>query len=149
MASSFVKRLKYYGIGFAIGVFVIAFLLPNRGCSWTPSNRVKNMVLDRLLTVSDVEWELMQSKGLTKEDIISVLNDGKLNFKMSNKSGESKVYVIEKSFDQKGTYQFYFTLPNESFISEVKIGEKSAFDVKNTTSGYGQFLSIPKDEYLV
>lgn len=149
MGSNFIKRLKYYGIGFGMGIIIVTFLLPNRSCSWTPSNRIKNMILGRLVTVNEVEWKLMESKGLTKEDIISVLNDGTLNFKISKKDGDSKVYVIEKEFDKKGNYKFYFTLPNESFISEVKIGEVDAKKVKNTTVGYGRFISIPKDDYLV
>lgn len=128
---------------------MITFLLPNRSCSWTPSNRVKNMILGRLVTINDVEWQLMQSKGITKADILSVLNDGSLDFKSSKKDGDSKVYVIDKEFDGKGEYRFYFTLPNESFISEVKIGEMDAKKVKNTSTGYGRFISIPKDEYLI
>ncbi len=149
MSSSFIKRLKYYGIGFGLGVLIVAFLLPNRSCSWTPANRVKNMVLGRLLTVNDVEWKLMESKGLTKEDVISVLNDGKVNFKISKKDGASKVYVIDKTFEEKGAFRFYFTLPDESFISEVKIGETDAKKVTNTSGGYGHFISVPNDEYLV
>lgn len=149
MGKSFIRRLQYYGIGFGVGIIIVTFLLPNRSCSWTPSNRVKNMILGRLITVNDVEWELMKSKGITKEDVLSVLNDGSLDFGDSKKDGDSKVYVIEKEFDKIGNYRFYFTLPNESFISEVKIGEESAHKVKNTNKGYGHFLSIPNDKYLV
>lgn len=149
MGSSFIKRLKYYGIGFGIGIIIVTFLLPNRSCSWTPANRVKNMVLGRMVTINDIEWQLMQSKGITKEDVISVLNDGKVNFKDSKKEGDSKVYVIDKKIEGKGNYRFYFTLPNESFISEVKIGEVDAKNVRNTTTGYGRFISVPMDEYLV
>ncbi len=140
--------MKYYGIGFGIGIIVVTFLLPNR-CSWTPSNRIKTSILSRIVTVNDVEWKLMQSKGLTQKDIISVLNDGDVDFGISKKDGDSKVYVITKDFGKKGDYKFYFTLPSESFISEVKIGEMDAKKVTNTTTGYGKFLFIPKDEYLV
>jgi predicted transcriptional regulator len=149
MGSNFIKRLKYYGIGFGIGIIIITFLLPNRSCSWTPANRVKNMVLGRVVTVNEVEWQLMQKKGITKEDILSVLNDGSVDFKNSKKDGDSKVYAIDKTLGNKGEYRFYFTLPNESFISEVKIGEVNAKKVKNTTEGYGHFISVPKDEYLI
>jgi hypothetical protein len=149
MGSTFFKRLKYYGIGLGMGIIMVTFLLPNRSCSWTPSNRVKNMILGRLITVNDVEWKLMNSKGITKDDILSVLNDGKLDFKNSKKDGDSKVYAIDKEINGKGNYRFYFTLPNESFISEVKIGEVDASKVKNTALGYGRFISIPKDDYLV
>lgn len=149
MGSTFIRRLKYYGIGFGIGIILVTFLLPNRSCSWTPGNRVKNMILGRLITVNEVESELLRSKNLTDKDVISVLNDGDINFKISKKDGDFKVYVIEKEFDGKGKFKFYFTLPNESFISEVKIGETNAQNVKNSTVGYGRFLSTPNDEYLI
>lgn len=149
MGSTFIRRLKYYGIGFGIGIIVITFILPNRGCSWTPANRVKNMILGRLITVNEAEWKYIQSKGLTKEDVLSVLNDGSLNFGDSQKDGGSKVYVIDKKIKNKGEFRFYFTLPEESFISEVKIGEVDAKKVLNTTEGYGRFLSVPNDEYLI
>lgn len=148
MGSTFIKRLKYYGIGLGMGIIIVTFLLPNRSCSWTPSNRVKNMILGRVITVNEIEWKLMSSKGISREDILSVLNDGKVDFTNSKKDGDSKVYVIEKKLADKGNYRFYFTLPNESFISEVKIGEVDAKNVTNTTAGYGRFLSVPKDDYL-
>lgn len=149
MNTTFIRRLKYYGIGLALGLLIVIFTMPNRGCSWTPENRIKNMILGRIVTVNDVEWELMQSKGLTKEDIISVLNDGDVKIKESDKDGESKVYAIEKDIKGKGSYTFYFTLPFESYISEVNIGEINAKKVKNTKVGYGKFLSFPNDPYIV
>jgi len=149
MGSTFLRRLKFYGIGFGIGIIVIIFILPNRGCSWTPANRVKNMILGRLVTVNEAEWNYIQSKGLSKEDVLSVLDDGKLKFNVSKKDGQSKVYAIDKKFKDKGEFRFYFTLPEESFISEVRLDEVSAKKVKNTIKGYGHFLSVPKDDYLV
>lgn len=149
MFTSFLKRLKYYGIGFGMGAIIVTFLLPNRSCSWTPSNRVKNMILGRVITATDVDWKLMQSKGITKKDILSVLNDGDIDFGKSKKDRNLKVYVIEKELEGKGNYKFYFSLPEESFISEVKIGEIDAKKVNNTKEGYGIFISIPNDEFLV
>jgi hypothetical protein len=149
MFKSFLKRLKYYGVGFGMGVIIVMFLLPNRSCSWTPSNRVKNMILGRVLTVSDIDWKLMQSKGITKKDILSVLDDGEVDFGKSKKDQHLKVYLIEKELEGKGNFKFYFTLPNEGYISEVKIGEIDAKKVENTKTGYGIFLSVPHDEFLV
>ncbi|MCO5259419.1 MAG: DUF4258 domain-containing protein [Crocinitomicaceae bacterium] len=149
MFKSFLKRLRYYGIGFGMGVIIVMFLLPNRSCSWTPSNRVKNMILNRVLTVNEIDWKLMQSKGITKQDILSVLNDGEIDFGKSKKDAHLKVYVIEKELKGKGNYKFYFTLPEETYISEVKIGEIDAKKVENSTEGYGLFISVPKDEFLV
>jgi len=147
--NSFLRRLKYYGIGFGLGVVVVMFILPNRSCSWTPSNRVKNMILSRFITVNDIEWKLMQNKGLSSEDIVSALNDGTIDFRASKTKGDFKVYVIDKKITNKGLFRFYFTLPDESFISEVKFAETDTQEIENTQFGYGRFLSFPNDDYLI
>lgn len=149
MNSSFLRRLKYYGIGFGIGCIFVFFFFKNRGCSWTPENRVKNSILSRVITANDLEWEFIRSKGYTKEDILQVLNDGDVDFGESKKSGDTKVYAIDREFEGKGMQRFYFTLPNESFLSEVKMGELKATNVVNTKSGRGILLNFPDDENLV
>lgn len=148
MFTSFLKRLKYYGIGFGMGAIIVTFLLPNRSCSWTPSNRVKNMIMGRVITATEIDWKLMQSKGITKSDILSVLDDGDIDFGKSKKDRNLKVYVIEKELKGKGNYKFYFSLPEESYISEVKIGEVDAKKVNNTKEGYGIVVSVPKDDFM-
>ena len=65
--------------------------------------------------------------------------------------------VHEKEFDSKGAISFFFTLPKESFISEVhfaaktaqNVSEKAAYKVKNSTSGFGEILHFPKEENLI
>jgi len=148
MNSSFLRRLKFYGIGFGIGCIFVIFFFQNRGCSWLPENRVKNSILDRVIVANDLEWEFMQSKGITKDEIMSVLNDGDVDFGKSKKDGETQVYIIEKEFENIGFTRLYFTLPKESFISEVRFGEKYAKNVNNTTEGLGRFIHFPKDDYL-
>ena len=149
MNSNFLRRLKFYGIGFGIGCVFVFFFFQNRGCSWLPGNRVKNSILDRVIVASDLEWEFMASQGITKDEIIAMLNEGDVDFKNSKKDGETQVYIIEKEFDKIGFKRLYFTLPKESFISEVKMGAKTAKEIENTKNGYGQFVHFPKDDFLI
>lgn len=149
MSSNFLRRLKFYGIGFGIGCIFVFFFFQNRGCSWLPGNRVKNSILDRVLVANDLEWEFMKSQGITKDDILAVLNDGDVDFKNSKKDGETQVYIIEKDFDKIGFTRLYFTLPKESYMSEVKMGAKTAQEVDNTKNGYGRFIHFPNDEFLI
>ncbi len=146
---SFWRRLKFYGFGFGIGLVFVVVFFQNRGCSWLPSNRVKNSFLERLIVLPESQKALMLSKNLTEKDIINVLNDGDVNFEKSIKQGKTKVYLLEKEFDGKGVIRFYFTLPRESFISEVMISAPSASKVINTTSGYGDIIHFPKDDNLI
>lgn len=146
---SFVRRLKYYGIGFGIGLIFVFVFFQNRGCSWLPSNRVKNSFLDRLIVVPVDEMDVLKAKGLTEKDLVQVLNDGEVNFTESKKEGNPQVYSMEKEFKGKGKLKFYFSLPKESFISEIHFSEKSAKDVDNTTEGLGEIIHFPKDNDLV
>ncbi len=146
---SIFKRLKYYGIGFGIGLFFVIFFFQNRGCSWLPDNRVKNNILDRVLVLPDSESKLLQKFGLTKKDLTLVLNDGEVIFEESKKEGNPKIYVVEKEIESKGKMKFFFTLARESFISEIHFSLKNAKKLKNTTTGYGELIHFPADNDLV
>ncbi len=141
--STFIKRLKFYGIGFGIGLIFVFFFFQNRGCSWLPSNRVKNAILDRLIVVSDSTDKVMKARNITMDDIVLALNDGEVYFKESDKDNASKVYIIEKD-----DIKYAFTLPYESFISEVQIRDKNAV-IKGTSKGEGKIIHYPMDDNLV
>lgn len=146
---NFVRRLKYYGIGFGIGLIFVLVFFQNRGCSWLPSNRVKNSILDRVLVVSDEQQIQLKSKGLSKKDVIAALNDGDVDFGESKKDGDLKVYAVDKELEGKGKFRFYFTLPKESYITELNVSAKNASDIKTTTSGTGKIYRFPNDKNLI
>jgi hypothetical protein len=146
---SFLRRLKYYGIGFLIGLVFVFIFFQNRGCSWLPSNRVKNAFLDRLIVVPEDQLPLLNSKGITTEDIIEVLNDGDVAFNESDTEGDLKVYKLSKNIEGKGVMNFFFTLPNESFISEVNLSKTDVLQVKNSIDGFGKIIHYPKDEHML
>lgn len=149
MNSSLWRRLKYYGVGFLIGCIFVFFFFQTRGCSWTPSNRVKSAILGRVITVNEVERSIMEKYKLTMDDVITALNEGDVDFKNSRKDTEDKVYLITANLKDKGSFKFYFTLPTESYISEMHIGANDIKAIKNTKEGKGYFLHFPKDDYLV
>ena len=143
------RRLKYYGIGFGFGLLFVIFFFQNRGCSWLPDNRVKNSILDRVLVLPEEDAVQMKKVGLTKNDLTLVLNDGKVLFDESIKKGNPKVYVVEKEFEGKGKMKFLYTLPDESFISEIHLFKQNSKNIKNTTKGMGELIYFPKDDDLV
>lgn len=140
---SWKRRLKFYGIGFGIGLIFVFFFFQNRGCSWLPNNRVKNAILDRMIVVSDETKSEMQKMNITVDDLVQVLNDGDVDFGKSIKDAEDKAYVIEK--DGK---RFCFSLPKESFISEVVIAD-DASKAKFSDKGIGSIIRFPADENLI
>ncbi len=139
----FTKRLKFYGIGFGFGLIFVIFFFQNRGCSWLPSNRVKNSILDRVLVISDETSNQLKKSSLTEENLVQALNDGDILFGESNKSEDEKCYVIEKN-----GIKYAFTLPVESFISEVFVDVDNG-NKTTTTTGYGKFIHYPLDSTLI
>lgn len=139
---SFLKRLKYYGFGFGLGLVFVFFFFKNRGCTWTPENRVKNTILGRVLVVNDQEEALLAAKGLTKNDLIHFLDDGDVQFGHSKKSGNPLVYSIVKEVNNKEV-ELWFTLPDKAFISEIVTPKKSIQAITNSTAGFGSMIHFP------
>lgn len=142
--TTFWKRLRYYGIGFGIGCIFVFFFFQNRACSWLPDNRIKNSILDRTIVIQEDESARMKDQGIQDSEIIEILNTGKINFKMSDKKSASKVYLLYKD-----DLKLFFTLPEESYISEVRIANKPVNEIKNSTTGTGRFIHFPNEENLV
>ncbi|MES2800092.1 MAG: hypothetical protein V4638_08745 [Bacteroidota bacterium] len=145
---SFLRRLKYYGIGFGIGMVFVFFFFQNRGCSWLPSNRVKNSILERVLVISEDENVVLKDKNLTKKDIVNALNNGSVDFGESKKHGKLKVYQVDFEKNEK-SIKLFFTLPEESFICEVNLSAKNAHKVYNTKEGKGNVLRFPNEKNLI
>jgi hypothetical protein len=91
----------------------------------------------------------LKELGLTKKDLILALNEGDVNFKKSKKNNHFKVYrfTCETKIGKK--FNCNVTLNEDSFISEVQFGDKSAFKVKNTKEGLGNFIYFPKEKDFV
>ncbi len=142
MNSTFIRRLKFYGIGFGAGILFILFFFENRGCSWLPENRVKNSILERVLVISEKTQQKMARKNIRPKDIVEVLNDGEVVFGEGNRREKNKYYQIEKNGNK-----YYFLLPRESFISEVFLDNPNQLEV--TRRGSGKMIHFPNDKYLV
>lgn len=140
---NFWRRLRYYGIGFGMGLIFVFFFFKNRGCSWLPSNRVKNAILERLIVVNPETQKQLEADGVTMKDLVEVLNDGDVVFENSDKDEDSKVYEIDKD-----GVKYAFTLPEESFISQVFVGV-DAKKVKTGTSGLAKVIFWPNDSTMV
>lgn len=146
--NSFLRRLKYYGFGFALGLLFVFFFFKNRGCSWLPENRVKNTLLSRVLVVSPEDDKVFKAHGWDDSMVVSFLNDGDIEFGKSNKAGNPQVYVLSKEVKGK-EFQLWFTLPKDGFISEVKWPTGNVQKAKNSKSGISRMMHFPNEANLV
>lgn len=137
---TFIRRLKYYGIGFGLGLVFVIFFFRNRGCSWLPDNRVKNSILERILVIPDNQLADLKANGFNNDKIISFLNEGEVDFGGSVKSQPDRVYLIEKDGEK-----LYFSLPEDSFISGVFM---SMPDLDKMRKGQAEAIHFPNEEHL-
>lgn len=100
-------------------------------------------MLERLIIVSDDTKSELDAKGISYEDIVQVLNDGEVYYSKSDKRGDNKAYVIEKDGQM-----YTFTLPYESFVSEVTLSD-DGMNASTTTSGMADVIHFPNDSTLV
>lgn len=113
----FKTRLKYYIVGFLIGLVIMFMIFGNRGCSWLPGNRVKNMIAEKEILIGDSLHEVMTCAGVTNADIYALLNDaGDVNLSESVTDQYPKKYLIE---GEKGEHAFSVTYALYDSISEV------------------------------
>lgn len=149
--TSFWKRLKYYLIGFSLGLVFVIFFFQNRGCSWLPGNRVKNTLLDKVLVLPEHQKDIMAQHGLTNEEIAQFLNLGDIEFGLSLKDNNvhPKVFVISRTINET-KHLLAFSIYEDSYISLVNYLNEGDTPLRYTKfEGMGDFIRIPRDSGLV
>ncbi len=104
----FKDRIKYYLIGFGIGILSIAFFFGERGCAWLPENRVKNTIAENELVYGDSIKAIMTCDNIAISDIYDLLNSsGDVDFSESNPQLDDKEYVFYGPDDLKVRFALY------------------------------------------
>lgn len=89
------KRLKYYAIGFGLGLVFTFIIFQGRGWDWLPGNRVLTSIKSSDIYYSEAMKCEMNCKTVSKKDIFELLENGDVNFSESETHETPKVYVIE------------------------------------------------------
>jgi hypothetical protein len=110
----FRNRIKYYLVGFTIGLILMYMMFGNRGCSWLPENRVKNMLAEKEVLIGDSLLEIMNCAGVTNNDIYALLDDdGEVDFSKSLTHEYPKKYWLTGTKNEKDlsiVYSLFDTL---------------------------------------
>lgn len=144
MNSKFLTRLLYYLTGFGIGILMVFVLFQNRACNWTPQNRIKQDIKNRIIVVNEGFKADMEKRGITKSMVMKVLDKGSIDYSSSQKHEEPKAYNI---YDKQ--LKLNFTIPFNSFISEISVGFDEAKNIHNSNSGLGDLFIFPDVENLL
>jgi hypothetical protein len=145
-------RLKYYLVGFSIGIIACLIIFKGRGCEWLPNERVLNSIRISNIYFTPQDSCTMATNNITKKDIFSLLTEGDVNFGESftkvemktyrlnnvDKESEQKVYIIEHN-NLKVSFKL-FELDSVVFISKF-------YGLENTTNCSGE-SNIAKAMYM-
>jgi hypothetical protein len=147
----FFRRLKYYGLGFSIGAIMVVFMFDNKGCSWFPSNRVKDNLFNRMIVVNASSFDKITEQGFKEAEFLKTVQAGSVDFGKSKKQGLDKVYRIDYETPKGKKEHCFMTMGDESFMTEIIFSSKKASQISPTNSDAelpGKILFIPKNEFL-
>ena len=149
---NFFKRLKLYGIGFGIGLFCVFVFFKNRGCSWLPENKVKESILQRIIYIHTEDSLNFTKMKLGSSEVKKMIDNGSVVFSESKKKGDPRAYVMSCVTPKGKKINWIFTLPDGSFVSELKINSNeiipSINKVRNSINGKGIPIYFPKNDEL-
>jgi hypothetical protein len=147
----FFRRLKYYGLGFGVGIIMVMALFDNKGCSWFPSNRVKDNLFNRMIVVNETNSHQIKEQGFSETQFLKTIQNGSVDFGKSKKQGLDKVYRIDYKTPKGKKAHCYMTMGDESFVTELIFSTKKATKITPTkpeSYDKGQILFFPKNEFL-
>ena len=146
----FGKRLSYYITGLVLGSLLVAVIFGERACSWTPTNRIKTDILEKIIVFPDNQIEKLHKIGINKSNIKDIVIKAKINYSQSLNDHSifprEYVFDINDSIDRK----LQFTLYESSFVTVVHVLEKDEKSKRYTElEGWGEIARLPRDSSLI
>ena len=91
----FIHRLKYFLVGFGIGLIAVFFFFKDRGWDWLPGNRVTKFILTNPMEI-DEDFLLVLNENKIKTDLLfNTIEKGSVLFSESETKVRVKNYKIE------------------------------------------------------
>ena len=139
----FTKRLKYYLIGFGLGLFLVFFLFKDRSWSWLPENRVLDFISSHPILVNKDFYDDLKDKSALEKKIFDLVLSGNVDFSESQTKGEIKTYRI---FTDSTQIEIALSF-NDSISRVIQIEDSSLSYTKNLTNN-GVELHMDKINFL-
>ena len=142
------RRLLYYGVGFGIGLVCVFFFFNNRGCSWLPENRVKEMVTNRLVYIADSNLTILENLKIKEDELSAFLLNADVLFSKSEKTRNPQIYHLEGPTDSNDKFVCQIVLHKDALICELVPNQFSAKNTKPTIKGLAKPIHFPPKENL-
>lgn len=150
--TSFWKRLRYYGLGFGLGLVLTFGIFNTRGCSWTPQNRVKEAINKRIWIVDfqDVNSFYKEHK-LNNAKFYRLLQDADISFTKSIRSGRHKVYDLTFTDGKNKKAHCLARMTDESFVVEFIpfVNSVKALKKRKRLARKAEIVHAPPNKHLI
>ena len=130
---------------------MVVFMFDTKGCSWFPSNRVKDNLFNRMIVVNASSYDKITEQGFKEAEFLKTVQAGSVDFGKSKKQGLDKVYRIDYETPKGKKEHCFMTMGDESFMTEIIFSSKKASQISPTNSDAelpGKILFMPKNEFL-
>ena len=116
---NFFRRLKYYGIGFGIGLIFVVLLFQQKGCSWTPGNRVKSAILERIVFIDSLDAVYTKAHNISPKTLRKFIENGTVSFLKSKRKGQEKVYHFHGTLGSEKSFNCLIGYREKSVVVDV------------------------------
>ena len=91
----FIHRLKYFLVGFGIGLILVFFFFKDRGWDWLPGNRITKFILNNPIEIDENLYSSFKENSIDSDLIYDVIENGSVLFSESITKEKIKNYKIE------------------------------------------------------
>ena len=96
---NFLNRLKFYLVGFILGLFLVYSLFKDREWDWLPKNKIKKFLLANPIKINIEKSELLIINEDFSKKIFDVIINGNILFSKSHTKTDTKNYFLESNND--------------------------------------------------
>lgn len=108
-----------------MGIVVCLVMFKQRGCEWTPGNRVLSQINTSQILITDSVRCVLRENGIEEDEIFKLLQNGDVVFGESRTRDTPKYYVIANN---KNTFKVGFSVRSDtvSVVDGVPGGKKTS-----------------------
>ena len=96
---NFLNRLKFFLVGFILGLFLIYSLFNDREWDWLPKNKIKKFLLANPIKINIEKSEVLNINESFSKKVFDVVLNGNILFSKSETKTDTKNYFLESNND--------------------------------------------------
>ena len=96
---NFLNRLKFFLVGFILGLFLIYSIFNDREWDWLPKNKIKKFLLANPIKINIEKSEVLNINESFSKKVFDVVINGNILFSKSETKTDTKNYFLESNND--------------------------------------------------